>query len=217
MNIPVEVAKILISIKAVDFRFNPPFTYTSGLQSPIYLDNRIIMSYPAARKKIVNFYLRVIKERIGSKNVDYISGTATAAVPQASWVSGELDLPMVYVRPTTKSYGKGNKLEGYLKTGSKVIIIEDHISTATSVANNAETIRESGGIVKYCVATTTYETSQSKGILKKLGITLYSLTTGKVIVEQAAKAGILSSDEKGKVELWFNDPASWAKRMGVEK
>lgn len=215
MNTAEEVAKILLSIDAVTFRFDPPFTYTSGLQSPIYLDNRIIMSYPSERKRLVNFYIQTIKDKIGLDAVDYISGTATAAVPQASWVSGELDLPMVYVRPTTKSYGKGNKLEGYLKKGANVVIIEDHISTATSVVNNAETIRENEGTVNYCVATTTYETEQSQEALKKLGIALFALTTGRVIVEEAAKAGILTPDQKKKVDLWFEDPQSWAKKIGL--
>ena len=211
-NIAEKVAKILLKIDAVSFRFNPPFTYTSGIKSPVYLDNRVIMSHPKERKEVILLYIEVIKEKIGLSNIDYISGTATAAVPQASWVAGELDLPMVYVRPTTKSYGKGNKLEGHLKKGARVLIIEDHISTATSVINNAETIREMGGITSSCVATTTFETIQSKDALKQHGISLFPLTTGKIIVDEAFKQGVLTAKEKEETDLWLKDVDLWQKR-----
>ena len=211
-NIAEKVAKILLKIDAVSFRFNPPFTYTSGIKSPVYLDNRVIMSHPKERKEVILLYIEVIKEKIGLSNIDYISGTATAAVPQASWVAGELDLPMVYVRPTTKSYGKGNKLEGHLKKGARVLIIEDHISTATSVINNAETIREMGGITSSCVATTTFETTQSKDALKQHGISLFPLTTGKIIVDEAFKQGVLTTKEKEETDLWLKDADLWQKR-----
>lgn len=210
-EISQTTAKILIKIGAVSFRFNPPFTYTSGLKSPIYLDNRIIMSYPDERERITNFYIEILKQKVGMKNIDYISGTATAAVPQASWVSGKLHLPMVYVRPSTKSYGKGNKLEGYLKLGSNVVIIEDHVSTATSIANNAQTIRESGGKVKYCIATTTYETKESIETLKNNEITLFTLTTGRNIIEEAFRQKIITKSEKDNIDLWFQDSVAWAK------
>lgn len=215
-DIAQKTAQILLKIEAVSFRFDPPFTYTSGLKSPIYLDNRIIMSHPKERRKIVDFYIYFIKEKIGLQNVDYISGTATAAIPQASWVAGELNLPMVFVRPTTKSYGKGNKMEGYLKPGSKVVIIEDHISTATSVENNATTIVENKGLVKYCIATTTYETKQSQTAIQKLGVKLFPLTTGKKIVDEAVRAGVLKKDEQEKIMDWFKNPPTWAKRHGFE-
>lgn len=215
-KIAEKVAKILLEIKAVSFLFNPPFTYTSGLKSPIYLDNRIIMSYPKKRKQIIDYYISTIKKFIGLENIDYISGTATAAIPQASWVAWVLNLPMVYVRPSTKSYGKGNKLEGHLTKGVRVVIVEDHISTATSVVNNAKTLREVGGKVTYCVATTTYESKQSKKLLSKNKIKLISLTTGRNIIEQALKSGLLKPHEKEKVDLWLKDPSNWGKRMGFE-
>lgn len=216
MDIARETAKIIIKIKAVSFRFDPPFVFTTGLKSPIYLDNRIIMSHPDEREAIINFYIEILKKEIGLKNVDYISGTASAAVPQASWVSGKLHLPMVFVRPSTKSYGKGNKLEGYLKKGSNVVIIEDHVSTATSIANNAEAIRAYGGKVKYCIATTTYETKESANILKAQRIKLFTLATGKDILEEAYNSKLVTQKEKGGIEKWFKDPKKWAQANGLE-
>lgn len=208
-NISKETAKLLLQIKAVSFRFNPSFTFTSGIKSPIYLDNRLVMSYPEVRKKIIKFYIELIKEKIGLKDIEWISATATAAIPQGCWVADKLNLPMVFVRPTTKAYGKGNKMEGYMKKNAKVVIIEDHISTATSVVGNAQTIKELGGRIEYCIATTTYESNKSNEFLKEHNIKLITLTTGKIIVEEALKEKIITQKEKDLVDLWFQDPIRW--------
>ncbi|MBI3380137.1 orotate phosphoribosyltransferase [Candidatus Gottesmanbacteria bacterium] len=213
-NISEKVAKLLLGIGGMTFRFDPPFTYTSGLKSPVYLDNRLVMSYPKVRREIIGCYIKVIKDQVGIQNVEWISATATAAIPHGAWVAEKLHLPMVYVRPSTKTYGKGGKVEGYLKKGSKVLIIEDHISTAESVVNNTVTIRELGGEVNYCIATSTYDTLKSQETLKANKIKLIALTTGKVIVETALKERILTSKEKEIVDLWFQDPPNWAKKVG---
>lgn len=212
----VKVAKLLLSIGAMTFRFDPPYVFTTGLKSPVYLDNRLVMSYPKVRKQIVDAYINVIKENIGLDQVDVISATATAAIPQGAWVAERLKLPMVFVRPTTKSYGKETKVEGVFKKNDKVLIIEDHISTAASVAGNAQAIRELGGIVKYCIATTTYESQKSKDTLKESKIKLLPLTTGKLMAEIALEIGIISKDQKDSIDVWFQDPPTWAKKMGFE-
>lgn len=215
-DIASKAASLLLSIKAVTFRFDPPYTYTTGLKSPVYLDNRVVMSYPKIRNQIIDYYIEVIKEKIGLSNVDWISATATAAIPHGTLVADRLNLPMVYVRPTTKSYGKGNKIEGYLKKGSNVVIIEDHITTANSVVNNAQTIREAGSTVKYCITTTTYETQKSQDELRENKIQLLPLTTGKTIIETAYKNGQITQKEKESIDLWFQDPPTWAKKTGLE-
>lgn len=212
-DIAEKTALLLLKIKAVTFRFNPPYTYTSGLKSPIYLDNRLVMSYPTIRKQIISFYVKVIKEKIGFDNVDWISATATAAIPHAAFVADKLKLPMVYVRPTTKKYGKGNQIEGYLKKNSKVVIIEDHISTAESVVGNVKAMRLEKAKVKYCVATTTYETKKAKQNLEKIKLELIYLTTGKLIVNTAYRKKYLSLEEKKIVDLWFKNPPHWAEKM----
>ena len=206
-----KVAKLLLSIGAMTFRFNPPFVYSSGLKSPVYLDNRLVMSYPKIRTQIIKFYIHIIKEQIGIENVDVISATATAAIPSGAWVAGSLNLPMVYVRPSTKAYGKGGKVEGVFKKGNKVLIIEDHVSTAESIVNNAQTIRELGGKVKYAVATTTYETERSNNTLKENKVTLLTLTTGKIVNEVALREKRISKEEKESVDTWLADPPNWAK------
>lgn len=210
-----EIADLLLGIGAVTFRFDPPYTYTSGLKSPIYLDNRLIISYPKVRERVISFYVQTIKTEIGLDKVEWISATATAAIPQGAWVADRLKLPMVFVRPATKSYGKGNKVEGYLPKGKKVLIIEDHISTAASVVGNAQSIRELGGIVSYCVATTTFETSTSVRALETVGVKLFALTSGKTIVQRAQRKGYLDAEKSIIVNRWFADPPNWAKRHGV--
>lgn len=205
-----EAADILLSINAVSFRFDPPFTYTSGLQSPIYLDNRLVMSHPEERSRIIELYIETIKQHIGLDNVECVSGTATAAIPQAAWIADHISVPMVFVRSSAKGHGKQRKLEGYFKKGAKVIIIEDHISTGGSALDNAVTIREEGGIVEYCVATTTYETEAAHKAFEEKNVTIFALTTGKFIVEQAVKKGMLNEEQASSVYAWFNNPTEWA-------
>ena len=212
-----QAARLLLSIKAVTFRFDPPYTYTSGMKSPIYLDNRLVMSFPKVREEIIKLYIQTIKNNIGLKHIDCISATATAAIPQGAWVANKLKLPMVFVRPSTKTYGKGNRMEGYLKKKSRVVVIEDHISTATSVVGNVQTIREMSGVVHYAVATTSYETQKSKDELNSLKVKLLTLTTGKVILEEALKKKYITKKEKDAVDLWFKDPLNWWETINKKK
>lgn len=209
LKLAEKTADFLLSIDAVTFRFAPPYTYTTGMKSPIYLDNRLVMSYPEIRNKIIANYIAVLKNKVGLSSIDIISATATAAIPQGAWIADRLNLPMVFVRPSTKMHGKGSKVEGYFKKNSKVVIIEDHISTAESVVGNAASIRELGGIVKYCIATTTYETKISEEKLKANKIQLIALTTGKIILDRAFKNKQLKEREKDLVDLWFKDPPNW--------
>ncbi len=209
-SIQQEAAHILLSINAVSFRFDPPFTYTSGLQSPIYLDNRLVMSHPKERTRIIELYIETIKQHIGIENVECVSGTATAAIPQAAWIADHLSVPMVFVRSSAKGHGKQRKLEGFFPKGAKVVIIEDHISTGGSALDNADTIREEGGIVDYCVATTTYETAAAHQAFEEKNVTIFALTTGKFIVEEAVKKGMLSKEQAESVHQWFENPTEWA-------
>ncbi|MCR4264233.1 MAG: orotate phosphoribosyltransferase [Candidatus Roizmanbacteria bacterium] len=215
-NIAIEVADILLKIGAVTFRFDPPYTYTSGIKSPIYLDNRIIISHPDERKKIIDLYIELIKNNIGLENIDYVSATATAAIPQGAWIADRLSIPMVYCRSDKKGHGKENQIEGSLKTNSNVVIVEDHISTAGSSIGNAEAVRKLGGKVFYIVASTTYETKKSSDQLKDAKLKLFTLTNGKIIVEQAVKKGLLNKKQKELVDDWFADPVGWAKKHGFE-
>lgn len=205
-----KAAEILLSIGAVSFRFDPPYTYTSGLKSPIYLDNRLILSFPKERDQIIELYIEKIKAEIGLDKINCISGTATAAIPQASWLSDRLKLPMVYCRSSAKAHGKEKQIEGVIKKGSNVLIVEDHISTGGSSIVNAEAVRSEGGIVEFCIATTTYETETSIKAFAESNIKLFALTTGKQIVAKAKMNGVLNEKEAQLVENWFENPTKWS-------
>ena len=206
-----EVARLLLEIKAVSFQFDPPFTYTTGLRSPIYLDNRLVMSYPDVRKKICAFYADRVRDIWG--DVDVISATATGAIPMGAWLADELGLPLVFVRGSAKGHGKGNQMEGVLKKNQKVLIVEDHISTGASALENARVIGDNGGVVVGCIGTTSYETEVSKKNFERSDVRLEYLVSGKQIVEQAVAEDILSDQEKESVFDWFSDPTGWFDRQ----
>lgn len=213
ISIAKHTAQMLLKIGGVTFRFDPPYIYTSGIKAPIYIDNRLIVSYPDIRKTIINYYIELMKKEIGLENIDYISATATAALPHGAWIADRLNIPMVYVKPTTKSYGKQTKLDGYLKKGSRVVVIEDLISTATSAVGNTQTIRELGGIVKYCVATINYDTEKSRQILKENKLKLFALATAKEVVEEATLSKYINPSQQKDVREWFADPIHWGDRF----
>ena len=212
-TIAQRVADILLSIKGVSFRFDPPFTFTSGIKSPIYLDNRLIMSYPDEREEVIGYYIDVIKNKIGNDTVDAISATATAAIPQGAWISEKLKLPMVYCRSSKKEHGKENQIEGVVTKGQHVVIIEDHISTAGSSVENALAVRALGGIVEYVITTSTYETAKSKETFEKNQLTLLYLTIGKTIVKRALDTGVITPIQEQAVQDWFADPVGWGDRF----
>jgi len=150
-----KVAEILLNAKAVKLNVKEPFTYTSGLISPIYTDNRVLISYVEERDTIVDGFIDLIKER-GLKP-DYIAGTATAGIPWAAFVAEKMKLPMVYVRNKPKGHGAGKQIEGMLTKGKSVLIIEDLVSTGGSALNSVNAIRNEGkGIVHEVFAIFSY-------------------------------------------------------------
>ncbi|WP_049066681.1 orotate phosphoribosyltransferase, partial [Enterococcus faecium] len=142
MNVEQSIAKDLLEIEAVFLNPSNPFTWASGIKSPIYCDNRITMSYPKVRKEIAKGLASKIKEAY--PEVQVIAGTATAGIPHAAWVAEILDLPMVYIRSKAKDHGKGNQIEGRIFEGQKMVVIEDLISTGGSVLEAAEAAKREG-------------------------------------------------------------------------
>lgn len=153
-NISIEVAKILLAIKAVFLRPQEPFTWASGIQSPIYCDNRLILAYPSPRKKIEAALAKTVKDNFADAQV--LMGTATAGIPHAAIVSEILELPMGYVRAGSKDHGRRNQIEGASVNGKKVVVIEDLISTAGSSLEVVEILREAGADVLGIVSIFTY-------------------------------------------------------------
>jgi len=196
----------------VKVRPKQPFTFTSGLISPIYIDNRIVMSFPEERKKIVNHFLELIYE----KNIkfDVIAGVATAGIHWAAWLAEIFEKPMIYIRGKAKAHGRQNQIEGRLKKGQKVLVIEDHISTGGSSVSAVKALRDEGGIVEDCIAITTYEFENANKLFKEANCALHTLTNFTTIINQAAELGYIDEEEKKMVLEWNKDAPNWAKKYG---
>lgn len=215
VEIARDVARLLFSVGAISLSPRKPYRFTSGMLSPIYLDNRLIISYPDVRSKIVDYYIETIEELIGSETIDLISGTATAAIPHASFIADRLEKPMVYVEPAKGERGRA-KIGGRLGKKQRVLVIEDHISTGGSSIGNVLAVRGGGGIVKECIATTTYQMKKAQDAFDKHRVSVHSLSTVTNILDVAVEEGYIDKSERDVVQKWTVDPTGWGKAMGFE-
>ena len=205
MTLERKLAKELLAIQAVALRPNDYFTWTSGIKSPIYCDNRITMSYPSIRREIAAGMVEVIKEKYPA--VEVIAGTATAGIPHAAWVSELLDLPMIYVRDSAKKHGKTNQIEGRVLEGQKVVIIEDLISTGLSSLKVAKALREAGAEVLGVVAIFSYELKKAHEAFTQAEVEYVTLTNYPVLVEEAVASDFSHQDDVEKLLEWRNQLA----------
>ena len=205
MTLKRKLAKELLAIEAVALRPNDYFTWTSGIKSPIYCDNRITMSYPSIRKEIAAGMVEVIKEKYPA--VEVIAGTATAGIPHAAWVSELLDLPMIYVRDSAKKHGKTNQIEGRVLEGQKVVIIEDLISTGLSSLKVAKALREAGAEVLGVVAIFSYELKKAYEAFSQAEVEYVTLTNYPILVEEAVASDFIHEDDVEKLLEWRNQLA----------
>ena len=202
MTLERKLAKELLAIEAVALRPNNYFTWTSGIKSPIYCDNRITMSYPSIRREIAVGMVEVIKEKYPA--VEVIAGTATAGIPHAAWVSELLDLPMIYVRDSAKKHGKTNQIEGRVLEGQKVVIIEDLISTGLSSLKVAKALREAGAEVLGVVAIFSYELKKAYEAFSQAEVEYVTLTNYPILVEEAVASDFIHQDDVEKLLEWRN-------------
>lgn len=203
------IAEHLLKIEAVYLQPNNPFTWASGIKSPIYCDNRLTLSYPEIRTEIAKGLQALIREHF--PDVEVIAGTATAGIPHAAWVSDQLNLPMCYVRSKPKGHGKGNQIEGKAAAGQKIVVVEDLISTGGSVIEAVQALRENGCTVLGVVSIFTYGLQKGKDQLDSEGIEAYSLTDYTALVEAAVKHGYIEKSDIDKLNKWRENPAdtSW--------
>ncbi len=209
-----EVAKILLDLKAVSLRPHKPFRYSSGMLSPVYTDCRLLISNPVMRKKIINLYIKAIKET--GKPFDVVAGTSTAGIPHAAWIAEKLNLPMIYVRGSAKDHGKGSQIEGKINKGQRAIIIEDLISTGSSSIKSVAAIRRAGAKANLIFSIITYGMEKAARNFMENKVRLISLAGFSDIVDTAEKIKMINSKEKNVILEWAKDPASWGKKMGFE-
>ncbi|MCA1053452.1 orotate phosphoribosyltransferase [Rossellomorea aquimaris] len=204
-----EIAKQLLEIEAVFLNPAEPFTWSSGIKSPIYCDNRLTMSYPAVRNEISSGLTEIIKTHY--PEVEVIAGTATAGIPHAAWVSEKLNLPMCYVRSKAKAHGKGNQIEGKVAAGQKVVVVEDLISTGGSCITAVEALREAGCEVLGVAAIFTYELQKGKKMLEEHDINAHALSDYTSLLSVALQRSIIREEELEELNKWKENPEAWGK------
>ena len=202
------IASNLLEIKAIKLNNKNPFTWASGLRSPIYCDNRVALSYPEKRSYIKSQLVNAINDNF--KDVDVIAGVATAGIPQGALVAEELGLPFVYVRSSTKAHGMTNKIEGFLKKGQTVVVVEDLISTGKSSLNAVDALRESGAIVAGMVAIFTYGLDIAEQNFLNKDCKLIALSNYSAMINKAVSENYVTDEDELSLMEWRKDPKKWS-------
>ncbi|WP_294743018.1 orotate phosphoribosyltransferase [uncultured Prevotella sp.] len=207
MDIKKQFAQKLMDIKAIKLQPNDPFTWASGWKSPIYTDNRKTLGHPSLRSFVKLELCHVIQEQF--PEAEAVAGVATGAIAQGVLVAEELGLPYCYVRPKPKDHGMGNQVEGEIKKGSKVIVVEDLISTGGSSLKAVAALREYGVEVIGMVASFTYGFPVAEEAFREAGVKLITLSNYDAVIEQAAETGYIKEEEKAVLAEWRKDPSVW--------
>lgn len=207
MDIKKQFAQKLMDIKAIKLQPNDPFTWASGWKSPIYTDNRKTLGFPRLRSFVKLELCHAIQEHF--PEAEAVAGVATGAIAQGALVAEELGLPYCYVRPKPKDHGMGNQVEGEIEKGSKVIVVEDLISTGGSSLKAVAALREYGVEVIGMVASFTYGFPVAEEAFREAGVKLITLSDYNAVIEQAAETGYIKEEEKTVLAEWRKDPSTW--------
>lgn len=203
----LKVAEFLLQIKAVKLSPNEPFTWASGWKSPIYCDNRVTLSYPAIRTYIRQEFVAAIQASFGS--FDAIVGVATGGIAQGALVAQDLGLPFAYVRSSSKGHGMQNRIEGHLEASSKVVVIEDLVSTGMSSLSAVEALRASGHEVKGMAAIFTYGFDLAAENFEKAKCKMLALSNYNLLIEQALKLNYIDETALASLNAWREAPDQW--------
>ena len=202
-----KTAEVLLQINAIKLSPNDPFKWASGWKSPIYCDNRIILSFPPIRNYIRETMAKQIEEEHGKPDV--IAGVATGAIGIGMLVAEYLNLPFIYVRPDAKGHGRKNQIEGYIESGQSVVVVEDLISTGKSSLNAVKALKEANINVKGMIAIFTYGFEISTKNFKKENILLQTLSNYENLLEQALDTNYISKNELKTLSEWNTNPSEW--------
>jgi len=209
IEIGKQVAKTLLQINAIILETENPFTWASGWKSPIYCDNRKILSFPESRTFIRQSLANVIQKQYGSSNL--IAGVATGAIAHGALVAEEMGLPFIYVRSAKKGHGKQNMIEGAYTSGQSVIVIEDLISSGKSSLEAVETLREEGLNVKGLISIFTYGFNAATENFKKADCEFISLCNYSTLLQEAVKQEYINESDVEILEKWRENPSKWGK------
>lgn len=203
------VAKQLLEVKAVKLNVENPFTWASGWKSPIYCDNRKILSYPAARKVVYESFVEIINKHF--KDVDVIAGVATGAIAYGMLVAEAMGKPFVYVRPKPKDHGTGAQIEGNLPRGAKVVVVEDLISTGGSSLSAVDCLQKSGAVVLGMVAIFTYNFIRARRAFEYANVELHTLSHYEALLEEAVAENYIKQEDMEVLKQWRINPENWGK------
>jgi orotate phosphoribosyltransferase len=207
MEIKNQFARKLMDIKAIKLQPNDPFTWASGWKSPIYTDNRKTLSFPELRSFVKLELCHVIQEQF--PEAEAVAGVATGAIAQGALVADQLGLPYSYVRPKPKDHGMGNQVEGEIKKGAKVVVVEDLISTGGSSLKAVAALRDYGVEVVGMVASFTYGFPVAEEAFREAGVKLITLSNYEAVIEEAAKTGYIKEEDKAVLAEWRKSPSTW--------
>ena len=204
-----KIAKDLLSIGAVFLRPEQPFTWASGIKSPIYCDNRLTLTAPEVRNHVEEGLAELIRKHY--PEVEVLMGTSTAGIAHAAITATILNLPMGYVRSGSKDHGRGNQIEGKLEKGQKVVVVEDLISTGGSSLSAVGALEKSGAIVLGMVAIFTYNFIKSIRAFENANVELHTLSHYEALLEAAAEANYIKAEELDILKEWRLNPEEWGK------
>ncbi|MEM6647563.1 MAG: orotate phosphoribosyltransferase [Bacteroidota bacterium] len=203
-----QLAADLLTIEAVKLAPDAPFTWASGRKAPIYCDNRLTLAYPRMRRLITDGFKAMLERHGWDPSV--IVGTATAGIPHAAWLAGDLNLPMAYVRSAAKGHGRGNRIEGVVQPGQHVVVVEDLISTGKSSLSVVEALREVGAEVLGLLAIFTYGLPEATEAFASLGVPFETISSFPVLLELAHDEDALTASQVASLEAWHADPKAWS-------
>ncbi|MCQ4086083.1 orotate phosphoribosyltransferase [Saccharibacillus sp. JS10] len=204
-----KIAADLLNIGAVALKPDEPFTWTSGIKSPIYCDNRLTMSYPEVRDRIADGFAQLIKTHY--PDVEIIAGTATAGIPHAAWVAQKMNLPMAYIRDKAKGHGKQNQIEGIIESGKKVVVIEDLISTGGSSLKAALAVREVGAKPLAVLAIFSYQLDIATQAFAEEQVPLQTLSNYTALMQTALELGTIQASQMDLLKSWRENPSEFGK------
>lgn len=202
MNKAEIIAKDLLAIEAIQVKTEGYFTWTSGIQSPIYCDNRLIISYPDTRKKVVDAWIDIIKEK--NLQPDVIAGCATAGIPHAAWLAEALNLPMVYIRSKPKGHGTASQIEGVIQPGQKALVIEDLISTGGSAIDAAKVLANEGVEVEHVLAIFTYGIGRAKENFEAAQFPYETILNFDQLLDVLVASEKMTEADKQRLQTWRN-------------
>lgn len=206
-NSEAEIAKYLLETKAVSLQPNNPFKWSSGWNSPIYCDNRVLLSYPKIRSKIKSKFIETARSAF--EPFEAVSGVATAGIAHATLIADSTELPLTYVRSSGKKHGTKKRIEGKIEKGQKVLVVEDLISTGKSSLSAIEALREEGVEVVGLIAIFTYGFDEAANALNKAGVSWETLSNYQVLVDEALAQNFVDKEDLSKLNEWRLDPSKW--------